>query len=122
MAEKIMNGLFNLGGNGRSTVAEGYDSKSRSIVKLGEAKEQRLYGFIIGKEGKTAKGKILPRKVLLCGEEALISLPERYTKIFEEYGDEQIAALNSGRMFIKNIRELETTNGSTFIFDIVTDD
>lgn len=107
---------------GKSTVADGYETKERDIVKLGEANEQRIYGFIISKEGKTKKGKTLPRKVLLCGEEALVSLPERYTAIYEGYNDEQIALLKSGRVMLRNITPLSTQNGDTFLFDLETDD
>lgn len=117
-----MSNFFGLGNHGKSTVADGYDTKSRKIVKLGDAKEQRLYGFIISKEGKTQKGKVLPRKVLLCGEKELVSLPERYTAIYEEYNDEQITLLASGRVFLTDITEIETKNGSTYIFKLQTKD
>ena len=117
-----MNNFFGMKNTGKSTVADGYDTKSRDIVKLGDATEQRVYGFIISKEGKTKKGKTLPRKVLLCGEEALVSLPGRYTAIYEEYGEEQIQLLKSGRVFLRNITPIETANGETYIFDLETDD
>jgi len=116
-----LNNYFGMN-TGKSTVAEGYNSKERDIVKLGEANEQRIYGFIISKESKTKKGKILPPKVLLCGEEALVSLPERYTAIYKGYNDEQIALLKSGRVMLRNITPIETPNGDTFVFDLETDD
>lgn len=117
-----MSNFFGLGNHGKSTVAEGYDTKSRDIVKLGDAAEQRIYGFIISKEGKTKKGKTLPRKVLLCGEKELVSLPERYTEIYENYTDEQLALITSGRVFLTDITPISTKNGDTFVFKLQTKD
>ena len=116
-----MSNFFGLD-NHKSTVAEGYDTKEREIVKLGDAAEQRIYGFIISKEGKTKKGKILPRKVLLCGEKAMVSLPERYTEIYENFTDEQIALITSGRVFLTDITPISTKNGDTFVFKLQTMD
>ena len=117
-----MSNFFGLGNGNKSTVADGYDTKFRDIVKLGDAKEQRIYGFIVSKEGKTKKGKTLPRKVLLCGEKELVSLPERYTKIYEAYNEEQLALITSGRVFLTDITPISTANGDTFIFRLQTKD
>lgn len=108
------NSFFNLGGSFTPSVAESYDTKSRKLVKLADAQPQRLYGFIVSKEGTWG------RSILLCGETNLIVLPKRYVDTFTAYTDEQKAELCSGRYFIDNIREFKTQNGKTFLFDIVT--
>lgn len=117
-----MSNFFGLGNHGKSTVAEGYDTKEREIVKLGDAAEQRIYGFIISKEGKTKKGKTLPPKVLLCGEKELVSLPERYTEIYRGFNEEQLALITSGRVFLTDITPISTKNGDTFVFKLQTRD
>ena len=117
-----MSNFFGLG-NHKSTVAEGYDTKEREIIRLGDVKEpMRIYGFIISKEGKTKKGKILPRKVLLCGETAMVSLPERYTELYENFNEEQLALITSGRVFLTDITPISTKNGDTFVFKLQTRD
>lgn len=113
-----MNNFFNLA-NGGNSIAEGYELNDHPIVSLSpEVEGQRLFGFYICKEGKTQKGKIIPRKAILCGEVNQISLPERYRETFEGFKDDQKAMLMSGRVIIKNIKQIDTPNGATHVFDL----
>lgn len=113
-----LNNFFNLASGGGS-IAEGYKLDEHPIVSLSpEVEGQRIFGFYICKEGKTKKGKTLPRKAILCGEVNQISLPERYRETFEGFKDDQKAALMSGRVIIKNIKKIDTQNGETHVFDL----
>lgn len=102
--------------NNNSTVAESYNTKDKEIVKLKAliGQEKRLFGFLITKPGQYG------RSVLLCAEDCMIALPERYLRNFTgEVSAEDVAALKSGTKKITNVVEVETKNGNkTVRFDI----
>ena len=107
-----LNSLFGLGG-GDSTIADGYDMKSRgNCKKLSEVSEQRIYGYCITKEGQYGQS------VLLCGEQDVIALPKRYLEKFKKLEPDKKALLKSGRLWARNIHEIETERGKTWTFDI----
>lgn len=102
--------------NNNSTVAESYKTEGKKIVKLKEliGSEKRLFGFLITKPGQYG------RSVLLCAEDCMIALPERYLRNFTDGASaEDVAALKSGTKKITNVVEVETKNGTkTVRFDI----
>ena len=102
--------------NNNSTVAESYETKGKEIVKLKNlvGQQKRLFGFLITKPGQYGKS------VLLCAEDCLIALPERYLRNFtEEASAEDVAVLKSGTKKICNITEITTQSGnSTVTFEI----
>lgn len=107
--------MFGLEKN-NSTIAEGYDTKNKDIVKLKTlvGQEKRLFGFLITKPGKYGKS------VLLCAEDCMIALPERYLRNFtDEASADDVAVLKSGTKKICNITEITTQSGnSTVTFEI----
>lgn len=114
---KNVNDQFGLGG--KTTVAEGYEPKGKSIKKLKEMigeSRKRLFGYLITKDAGYGQG------VLLCAESCMISLPKRYLEVFEDYDDNQKELLKSGRMYIENVTEIETKQGKTCVFDLTMDD
>lgn len=113
-----VNSLFNMGG-GSPTVAEGYETNGKAIKKLKTfvgSEKIRIYGYLITKDAGYGRG------VLLCADAALISLPKRYEAIFEEFNDNQKEVMRSGRLFIDNIREVQTERGTTVTFDLIKED
>lgn len=107
--------MFGLEKN-NSTIAEGYDTKNKDIVKLKTlvGQEKRLFGFLITKPGHYGKG------VLLCAEDCMIALPERYLRNFtDEASADDVAVLKSGTKKICNITEITTHSGNiTVTFEI----
>ena len=102
--------------NTNSTVAESYETQGKEIVKLQSliGKEKRLFGFIITKPNEYGRG------VLLCAEDCMIALPQRYLRNFtDEAANEDVELLKSGTKKICNIQELKTKSGQkTTIFEI----
>lgn len=102
--------------NNNLTIAEGYDTKHKDIVKLKTlvGQEKRLFGFLITKPGQYGKS------VLLCAEDCMIALPERYLRNFtDEASEDDVAALKSGTKKICDITEITTQSGNkTVTFDI----
>ena len=102
--------------NNNSTVAESYEIKGKEIVKIKNlvGQQKRLFGFLITKPGQYGKS------VLLCAEDCLIALPERYLRNFtEEASAEDVADLKSGTKKICDITEIVTKSGNkTVTFDI----
>lgn len=113
-----MNSYYGGFTNGDSTVAADYDIKSRQIVKLREATEgQRIFGYLITKEGKYGRG------VLLCCEDELVSLPKRCLDLFLGYDANRKALLKSGRIRLTNIRQVDTKSGNkAWVYDLESDD
>lgn len=107
--------MFGLEKN-NSTVAESYVTKGKPIKKLHEliGQEKRLFGFLITKPGQ------YDRSVLLCAEDCLVALPQRYLRNFtDEAAAEDVAALKTGTKKLTNVAELKTQNGQvTTVFDI----
>lgn len=107
--------MFGLEKN-NSTIAEGYDTKNKDIVKLKTlvGQEKRLFGFLITKPGQYGKS------VLLCAEDCMIALPERYLRNFtDEASADDVAVLKSGTKKITNIVEIDTQSGNkTVTFEI----
>lgn len=102
--------------NNNSTVAESYETKGKKIVKLKNlvGQEKRLFGFLITKPGQYGKS------VLLCAEDCLIALPERYLRNFtDEASADDVAVLKSGTKKITAITEITTQSGNkTVTFEI----
>lgn len=102
--------------NSNSTVAASYTTQDKPIKKLRElvGTEKRLFGFIITKPTQFG------RSVLLCAEDCLIALPDRYLRNFSEGSAEDVALLKSGTKKIGNVAEVTTQGGNkTFTFDII---
>lgn len=110
-----MTNFFGLN-SGSNSVAESYDTKTRKIVKLADAEPQRIYGYLITKATKYGEG------VLLCGEDAMISLPKRYVEKFKNFNDEQRAQITSGRVWINDIKPIRTNQGESHSFTLITKD
>ena len=101
--------------NNNATVAESYITQGKPIVKLSAfvGKETRLFGYLITKAGQFGPG------VLLCGENEMISLPNRYLSNFRDSSDEDREGLKTGTKKLTDVRELTTKNGQkTVVFDI----
>lgn len=102
--------------SGSTTIAESYDTKTRKIKKLSEIEQQRIYGYMITAATRYGEG------VLLCGENDLISLPKRYVEKFKAMNEDQRSQLKSGRVWINGIEKIETNQGETYTFRLVTKD
>lgn len=102
--------------NSNSTAAASYSTQGKQIVKLKDlvGQEKRLYGFLITKPTKYG------RSVLLCAEDCLIALPDRYLRNFTDAASaEDVALLKSGTKKITNIVEVTTNEGNTtYAFDL----
>ena len=117
MAKKNLNNQFGLGG--KSTVAEGYVTKGKNIIKLAQlqgANEKRVFGYLITKDAGYGEG------VLICCEDCMVSLPKRYLEVVKDYTSEQIDLLTSGRVFLANVTEIDTPKGKTHVFDLLSED
>lgn len=101
--------------NTKATVAESYKTEGKPIVKLATlaGQEKRLYGYLITKPNQYGQG------VLLCAEDCMIALPNRYLANFRDSSDEDRELLKSGTKKITAITEVTTQAGNkTFTFDI----
>lgn len=107
--------MFGLEQN-NSTAAASYSTEGKKIVKLKElvGQEKRLFGFLITKPTKYG------RSVLLCAEDCLIALPDRYLRNFTDSASaDDVAILKSGTKKITNIVEVTTKDGNTtYSFDL----
>lgn len=101
--------------NNNTTVAESYETKGKEIKKLSAlaGAEKRLFGYLITKPNQYGQG------VLLCAEDCMIALPQRYLSNFRDASDEDREALKTGTKKITNIVEIATKGGNkTYTFEI----
>lgn len=98
--------------NTKSTVNPAINTKEFDFKKLSEyiGKEIRLYGFFFTK-GKFGK------QVVAVTKDCLVNLPARCVEDFENFTDEEIDAIKSGKMVLVNIAEFDSESGKTVIFD-----
>lgn len=92
--------MFNMNAGHNGTVAEGYITENKEIVKMlnivGE--HFRVWGFIITKPGTFGEG------VLLCADQYMVSLPKRYVEVFRSFTPEQVDQLKSGNTYVYDIK------------------
>ena len=73
----------------------------------------QLFGWIISNKGKYGAS------VAVVTEDCFISLPKRYVEWFQGLTGDEREAFIAGKCGITNIRETQTENGNTYIFDWV---
>ena len=73
----------------------------------------KLYGWITSNKGKFGTS------VAVVAEDMFISLPKRYVDFFQGLTGEERNAFIAGKCGITNIREQQTENGTTYVFDWV---
>lgn len=104
--------MFNEKNLVRKTVNESIDTKTLPFMSLKDfiGRDIRVWGYFFtnGKYGE---------QVVVVGEGVLINLPKRYTEIFKGWSNEEVEAIKNGNMVLKNIRVIDTNNGTTVTFD-----
>lgn len=102
------------------TVNKDIDTSDFEFVKLKDfaqtvkpSEVTQLFGWIISNKGKYGAS------VAVVTEDCFISLPKRYVDWFQGLTGEERNAFIAGKCGITNIREQNTENGVTYIFDWV---
>ena len=97
--------MFNMNAGHAGTVAEGYVTENKDIVKMLDivGEQFRVWGFIITKPGAFGEG------VLLCADQYMVSLPKRYLDIFRSFSPEQIEQLKSGNTYVYDIKSVKAS-------------
>ena len=105
--------------NVNRTVNDKIDTEGFEFVKLKDFAQTvkpkdvtQLFGWI------SNKGKY-GASVAVVTEDCFISLPKRYVDWFQALTGEERNAFIDGKCGITNIREQNTENGTTFVFDWV---
>lgn len=104
--------MFNELNKTRNTVNSNIDTKSMEFMPLKAfvGRSKRVWGFFF------TNGRYGKQTVVVC-EDILINLPARYTEQFERFTDEEIKAITEGALVLKDIRVIDTNNGTTVAFD-----
>lgn len=106
--------------NFAKTVNDNIDTTDFEFVKLKDFAQTvkpkevtQLFGWIISNKGNFGAS------VAVVTEDSFISLPKRYVDFFQSLTGEERAAFIDGKCGITNIREQQTPNGNTYVFDWV---
>lgn len=106
--------------NVNRTVNEKINTEGFEFVKLKDFAQTvkpkdvtQLFGWIISNKGKYGAS------VAVVAEDCFISLPKRYVDWFQGLTGEERVAFIEGKCGITNIREQNTENGVTYVFDWV---
>jgi hypothetical protein len=126
----LFDGVLTAGDNDLISAADTADEQTLFEVKVhkgladngGVLVDGEFQSFYLVVKETVEGGDVISRGVLLCADAALISLPKRYEAIFEEFNDNQKEVMRSGRLFIDNIREVQTERGTTVTFDLIKED
>lgn len=98
------------------TVKEGINTEGMEFVKLADyiGKTIKVDGFFF------TKSKYGEQAVVVA-DGKLINVPKRYTDDFKEIRDnkEELAAVLEGKLSLGNIKEIDSKNGKTVIFDFI---
>lgn len=102
------------------TINEKINTEGFDFVKLKEfavtvkpKDVTQLWGWIISNKGKYGSS------VAVVTEDCFISLPKRYVEFFQSLTGDERAAFIDGKCGITNIREQQTENGPTYVFEWV---
>lgn len=106
--------------NFSKTVNEKINTDGFEFVKLKDFAQTvkpdevtQLFGWITSNKGKFGTS------VAVVTEDMFISLPKRYVDFFQGLTGEERNAFIEGKCGITNIREQQTENGTTYVFDWV---
>lgn len=100
----------------QNTVNESIDTKELEFKPLKDfvGKRVRAWGFFHTKS-KFGYQTVLVGEV--DGNNVLINLPKRYYDEFSTFTTDEIEAVKNGEMALENIKELDSSNGKTVVFD-----
>lgn len=99
--------------NKKNTLPVGFSTENVEYKKLSDyvGTEINPCGYLIC---TTRYGKAV---TVFTSENVGISIPNRYASTFEAFTEAQIEAVLDGHLKLTNIREADTRNGHTVLFD-----
>lgn len=109
-------GLFdNINSKTGSTINPDIKTNGFEFKKLCDlvGQEFKVFGFL------TTKGGKFGRSTALVTDKFFISLPKRYTEVFDEATPEEIEELKAGTKKITGIQKIDSKNGETTVFQLV---
>lgn len=105
------------GGELRQTVSEDFNAEGTGSLKDFVGKEGICHGFIFK---KTDFGMMTMLALTIDNKNLFVGIPSRYTDTFKQLTDEEVNAMVSKGVAIKNIKAVKTKKGQdTVLFNLV---